>query len=109
MTTDEITINPDQLGDTDATQQSVLQISKLIEAREEVAFEAGVRQTLAIVLKQFQHMELIAKKNIENIQATLELEKIVDVDREAYEEEEDIALKTLLQHASESDTSDTEE
>lgn len=76
-----------ELPKDDATIASNVssQILKVIEEREELAYEAGVKDTLSRVLPQLKQINNLVQRNIDNIEATLAMDRLVNLAKEEAE------------------------
>ena len=75
-------------NDAEVASNVSAQILKVIEEREELAYEAGVKDTLSRVLPQLKQINNLVQRNIDNIEATLAMDRLVNL---AKEEEADKA------------------
>lgn len=68
--------------------QTAANILKVIAEREELAYESGVKDTLAKVLPQFKQMQVLIERNIVNIEATIAMDRLFNkADEDANSEE----------------------
>ena len=68
--------------DAEVASNVSAQIVKVIEEREELAYEAGVKDTLSRVLPQLKQIHNLVQRNIDNIEATLAMDRLVNLAKE---------------------------
>ena len=68
--------------DAEVASNVSAQILKVIEEREELAYEAGVKDTLSRVLPQLKQIHNLVQRNIDNIEATLAMDRLVNLAKE---------------------------
>lgn len=68
--------------DAEVASNVSAQILKVIEEREELAYEAGVKDTLSRVLPQLKQINNLVQRNIDNIEATLAMDRLVNLAKE---------------------------
>ena len=68
--------------DAEVASNVSAQILKVIEEREELAYEAGVKDTLSRVLPQLKQIHNFVQRNIDNIEATLAMDRLVNLANE---------------------------
>lgn len=68
--------------DAEVASNVSAQILKVIEEREELAYEAGVKDTLSRVLPQLKQINTLVQRNIDNIEATLAMDRLVNLAKE---------------------------
>ena len=69
-------------NDAEVASNVSSQILKVIEEREELAYEAGVKDTLSRVLPQLKQINNLVQRNIDNIEATLAMDRLVNLAKE---------------------------
>ena len=69
-------------NDAEVASNVSAQILKVIEEREELAYEAGVKDTLSRVLHQLKQINTLVQRNIDNIEATLAMDRLVNLAKE---------------------------
>jgi hypothetical protein len=69
-------------NDAEVASNVSAQILKVIEEREELAYEAGVKDTLSRVLPQLKQINNLVQRNIDNIEATLAMDRLVNLAKE---------------------------
>ena len=69
-------------NDAEVASNVSAQILKVIEEREELAYEAGVKDTLSCVLPQLKQISTLVQRNIDNIEATLAMDRLVNLAKE---------------------------
>lgn len=69
-------------NDAEVASNVSAQILKVIEEREELAYEAGVKDTLSRVLPQLKQIHNLVQRNIDNIEATLAMDRLVNLAKE---------------------------
>lgn len=74
-------------NDAEVASNVSAQILKVIEEREELAYEAGVKDTLSRVLPQLKQINNLVQRNIDNIEATLAMDRLVNLAKEEEEAE----------------------
>lgn len=72
-------------NDAEVASNVSAQILKVIEEREELAYEAGVKDTLSRVLPQLKQINNLVQRNIDNIEATLAMDRLVNLAKEEAE------------------------
>ena len=65
-------------NDAEVASNVSAQILKVIEEREELAYEAGVKDTLSRVLPQLKQINNLVQRNIDNIEATLAMDRLIN-------------------------------
>ena len=68
--------------DAEVASNVSAQILKVIEEREELAYETGVKDTLSRVLPQLKQIHNLVQRNIDNIEATLAMDRLVNLAKE---------------------------
>ncbi len=68
--------------DAEVASNVSAQILKVIEEREELAYEAGVKDTLSRILPQLKQIHNLVQRNIDNIEATLAMDRLVNLAKE---------------------------
>lgn len=68
--------------DAEVASNVSAQILKVIEEREELAYEAGVKDTLSRVLPQLKQIHNLVQRNIDNVEATLAMDRLVNLAKE---------------------------
>ena len=69
-------------NDAEVASNVSAQILKVIQEREELAYEAGVKDTLSRVLPQLKQINNLVQRNIDNIEATLAMDRLVNLAKE---------------------------
>ena len=69
-------------NDAEVASNVSAQNLKVIEEREELAYEAGVKDTLSRVLPQLKQINNFVQRNIDNIEATLAMDRLVNLAKE---------------------------
>lgn len=77
----------DSLSDTQVVSNVSSQILKVMQEQEELAYEAGVKDTLNKLLPRLKQIQNILTSNIANIEATLAMDRLINLETEQTKEE----------------------